>query len=40
MKPLGAGWLVGAYNYIEGKDSKVKNGFKATGITDIISKVL
>ena len=40
MKPLGAGWLVGAYNYIKGKDSMVKNSFKAAGITDIISKVL
>ena len=40
MKPLGAGWLVGAYNYIKGKDSMVKNGFTAAGITDIISKVL
>jgi len=33
MKPLGASWLVGAYSYIKGKDSIVKNGFKAVGIT-------
>ena len=29
-----------AYNYIKGKDSMVKNGFKAAGIADIIRKVL
>ena len=40
MKPLGAAWLVGAYNYIKAKDSMVKNSFKAAGITDIIKKVL
>ena len=39
MKPLGAAWLVGAYNYIKEKDS-MKNGFKAADITDIINKVL
>ena len=40
MKPLGAAWLVGAYNYIKEKDSMVKNGFKTAGITDINNKVL
>ena len=40
MKPLGAAWLIHAYNYIKGKDSMVKNGFIAIGITDITSKVL
>jgi len=40
MKPLGTGWVVGAYIYITGKHSIVKNGFKAAGITDIISQVL
>ena len=28
MKPLGAGWLVGAHSYIKGNESMVKNGFK------------
>ena len=37
MKPLGAAWLVGAYNYIKEKDSMVKNGFKAAGITNKVS---
>ena len=40
MKPLGAGWLVGAYNYIKEKDSLVKNGYKSAGITDILNKVV
>ena len=40
MKPLGAGWLVGTYNYTKGKDSMVKYGFKAAGTTDIISFVV
>ena len=40
MKPLGAGWLVGAYNYIKEKDSLVKNGYKSAGITDILIKVV
>jgi len=40
MKPLGAGWLVGAYNYVKEKDSLVKNGYKSAGISDILNKVV
>ena len=40
MKPLGAAWLVGAYNYNKEKDSLVKNGYKSAGITDILNKVV
>ena len=40
MKPLGAGSLVGAYNYIKEKVSLVKNGFKSAGITEILNKVV
>jgi len=34
MKPLGAAWLAGAYNYIKEKDSMVKKGFKAAGLIE------
>ena len=40
MKPLSAGGLVDAYNYIKEKDSLVKNGYKFAGITDILNKIV
>ena len=40
MKPFGAGWLVGAYNYIKEQYSLVKNGYKSAGITDILDKIV
>ena len=32
MKPLGAAWMVNAYEYIKGKPDIIKNGFEAAGI--------
>jgi len=40
MKPLGAEWLVGVYNYIKEEDALAKNGYKSAGITDICNKVV
>ena len=40
MKPLGAGWLVNAYNYIKEKGSLVKNVYKSAGITDLFNKIV
>ena len=37
MKPLGAHWLVSLYDYLQGNDSIIKNGFKAAGIVDFLS---
>ena len=32
MKPLGAAWMVNAYEYIKEKPDIIKNGFEAAGI--------
>ena len=34
MKPLGAVWMVAAYEYIKGKLDIIKKGFEAAGIVD------
>ena len=36
MKPVGAGWLFGLFNYLKGNPSILQNGFKAAGITDCL----
>ena len=36
MKPLGAQWLINAFNYLLSNNEIVVNGFKASGIFDIL----
>ena len=36
MKPIGAGWLFGLFNYLKGNSSILQNGFKAAGVTDCL----
>jgi len=36
LKPLGAEWLVSAYQYLQSNVSLARNGFRAAGITDIL----
>ena len=38
MKPLGAKWLMKAFDHIQSQPTMIKNGFKAAGITDVIDK--
>ena len=39
MKPLGAKWLMKAFNHIQSHPTMIKNGFKAAGITGIIDEL-
>lgn len=39
MKPLGARWLIAAYNYLKSKKEILANGFKAAGITDALKSL-
>jgi len=39
MKPLNAMWLKEAHKYLKNNPSIIKNGFKASGITDALEKL-
>ena len=38
MKPLGAQWLIKVYDQIKSSQSIITNGFRASGITETLSK--
>ena len=40
MKNLGAKWLVKMFDYIKGKKDIVRNGFKESGISAAIEKIV
>jgi len=39
MKPLNATWLKEAHKYLKNNPSIIKNGFKASGIMDVLKKM-
>ena len=39
MKPLNAMWLKEAHKYLKNNPNIIKNGFKASGITDALEKL-
>ncbi len=38
LKPLGAQWLINTFNYLVANNDIIINGFKASGISDILTK--
>ena len=38
LKPLGAQWLINTFNYLVSNNDIIVNGFKASGISDIVYK--
>jgi len=39
IKPLNATWLKEAHKYLRSNPSIIKDGFKASGITDVLKKL-
>ena len=39
VKPIGAKWLMNLYNHFKANPDIIKNGFKASGITQVLHDV-